>query len=244
MFALCIENDPARLQALTRAVEQCPDIRGTAGFTEAGEALLWAETHAPDVVFLAAEPPGMETAARLRQNAPLLPVIFCADSGDYALEALQMHANGYLLRPAQAPAIQAELEQVKLEGKAGRRLLTVRCYGSFTVLDRMGRAVTFKRRRTAELLALLFHYKGTPLSANEICHLLWNDNRVMLTNNRNYLRQLLVDLRAALNRAGAEQVIRLGTDGYYADMALVRLEAPDASGEPYLPGYAWAKDAP
>lgn len=238
MIALCIEFSRPRLEALRQVVEQSPDITGSAVFEEAGEALEWAARHSPDVVFLPAEAPGLDLAARLRAKDPLQPVVFCADSGEQALAALRMHANGYLLRPIQAGDVQAELDHLKLEGKSGRTLLTVRCNGGFTVLDRLGQRILFRRRRTAELLALLLHSAGVPLKPDELCGYLWEDNGVMLANNRNYLRQLLADLRAALTRAGADQVIRLGPKGYWADLSLIRLE--DAEG-PYLPGYAWAR---
>ena len=243
MIALCIEDEALLLEALLWAVRQSPDITLAVGFSDEEQALAWAENHTADVVFTDVELrrlSGLEVAARLREKDPLLPVIFCTGHQEYALSALRMHADGYLLKPVDPEEVQKELDRLKLTGRAGRVLLSVRCRGGFDVRDARNHPISFRRSRSEELLALLIHYGGAPLTVDQMCGRLWPDQPGMLGKNRNYLRQLLSDLRAALQGVGAEQAVRHGPGGYYADLALIRVEDRGLAGQPYLPCFAWA----
>ena len=243
MIALCVEDEPLLLENLVRAVEQSPDIERAVGFEDEEEALSWAAENTVDIAFLDMMlhgQSGLRVAERLREKSPLLPVIFCTGHPQYALDALKIHADGYLIKPVAPEDVQRELDHLKLEGKAGQALLTVRCWGGFSVRDRNGAQVIFRRSRSPELLALLIDAGGRPLTVDEMCDRMWADNQTMLGKNRNYVRQLLLDLRVTLESVGADQVIGHSGDGYYADLGLIRLDGVNGEDMPYLPTFAWA----
>lgn len=76
---------------------------------ESGDALLKSRAPAGfDVVFLDICMPGtsgIETAARLRELSPRLPIIFITASGDFIWQALPVHPFDYLLKPYSQEAI-------------------------------------------------------------------------------------------------------------------------------------------
>ena len=102
MIALCVDDEPIMLALLQKAVEASPDIDEMVAFGKADDALAWAETHHFDVAFLDVELHGLsgtEIARRLREKSPYLPIIFCTGYSEYALDAMRLHADGYLLLP-------------------------------------------------------------------------------------------------------------------------------------------------
>ena len=76
---------------------------------ESGDALLASRGPTDyDAVFLDICMPGtngVETARRLRELSPCLPLIFITASGDYIWQALPTHPFDYLLKPYSADAI-------------------------------------------------------------------------------------------------------------------------------------------
>ena len=103
-FAIA-EDVAADAQALGRALQSAAAglCELSLRFFESGDALL--QSPAPteyDAVFLDILMPGMngvETAQRLRELSPRLPLIFITASGDYIWQALPVHPFDYLLKP-------------------------------------------------------------------------------------------------------------------------------------------------
>lgn len=109
-FAIA-EDVAADAQALGRALQSAAVglCELSLRFFESGDALL--QSPAPteyDAVFLDILMPGMngvETAQRLRELSPRLPLIFITASGDYIWQALPVHPFDYLLKPYTDAAI-------------------------------------------------------------------------------------------------------------------------------------------
>ena len=215
MIALCIDDEPIMLALLKEAVAASPDIEEVYAFEEEADALAWAETHPFDVAFLDIElhdMTGTEVARRLRKNAPYLPVIFCTGYTEYALEAMQLHADGYLLKPIAAEDVQKELDRIL--GKAGANALLFVSENALTIKNKNGELITFSRSRTMELLRLLLDAKGELKTAGELCSSLFGNTPGFGEKDRNYFFHLLSDLKTTLAAHGAEEVLVKTAQGY------------------------------
>ena len=215
MIALCIDDEPIMLALLEEAVAASPDIEEVYAFEEEADALAWAATHRFDVVFLDIElhdMTGTEVARRLRKNAPYLPVIFCTGYAEYALEALQLHADGYLLKPIAAEDVQKELDRIL--GKAGANALLFVSENGLTLKDKNGESITFSRNRTIELFKLLLDKKGELQTVEELCQSLFGNTPGVREKDRNYFFHLLSDLKTTLAVHSADEVLVKTAQGY------------------------------
>ena len=251
MTALCVDDEALLLDSLEWAVGQSPDISAVAAFDDELEALDWAAQNRPDVAFLDVQMHsigGLELAERLRARYPGLPVIFCTGHREYALDAFQLHASGYLMKPIRPDAVQRELDHLRGSSTA-KPLLTVRCFGSFEVYAD-GVPLHFRRSKTKEMLAYLVDRRGAIVSSRELCTLLW-ENDAEDGRNLNYMHHLLGDLRKRLKEVGAESVLRSPAQGYSVDPSLLDCDYyrfldgdPDAlrqfTGE-YMTNFSWAE---
>lgn len=222
MIALCIDDEPIMLALLKEAVAASPDIEEVYAFEEEADALAWAQTHSFDVAFLDIElhdMTGTEVARRLRKNAPYLPVIFCTGYAEYALEAVQLHADGYLLKPIAAEDVQKELDRIL--GKAHANALLFVSENGLVLKDKNGRPVTFSRSRTIELLGFLLDARGEPQTAEELCESLFGSTPGFWEKDRNYFFHLLSDLKTTLAACGAEEVLVKTAQGYGLRMDLI-----------------------
>lgn len=251
MIALCVDDEVLLLESLKRAVEASPDVEETAAFDDEHEAIEWAAGHRVDVAFLDVrlhDMNGIELAGKLREIHPHLNVVFCTGYREYAFDAFQMHASGYLTKPIRPEAVQKELDHI-LGQRSEKPLLRVQCFGSFEVYARE-EPLHFHRAKTKELLAYLIDRRGASASTREICVELW-EGKIDEKNGMNYLHQLASDLRKSLKNAGAEAVLLSGPQGYAVDPTRIDcdyyryLEGEERAirsftGE-YMAKYSWAE---
>ena len=249
MIAITVDDERPMLAALTAAVSTSPDISSVTEFATCSAALEWAENNPVDVAFLDISMRGMgglKLAEKIVELHPDCRIIFCTGYPQYALDAIQLHVSGYLLKPITVEEVQKELDYIKGR-KAKEKLLSVQCFGSFQVMAQ-GRPLNFKRSKSKELLAVLIDRKGAGVTAKEICAVMWpedgNDSK-----NINYLYQLFSDLRHALELAGAADILLQNGYAYAVDVERIDCDyysylhtgSPEFHGE-YMLQYSWAED--
>ena len=214
MLALCVDDEQLLLEALKHAVEASPDVTETAAFRLGSEALNWASDHSPDVAFLDIQLRGMtglELAGKLREKHPDLPIVFCTGYKDYAFDAIQMRASGYLLKPIRPDAVQKEIDNIKKRSGTDK-LLTVHCFGHFDVMKN-GQPLEFKRKRSKELFAYLVDRRGASVTTKEIVSVLWEEDGDV-QKNMMYVYKLYAELRDTLEKAGVGEVLVKGAQSY------------------------------
>lgn len=249
MIAITVDDERPMLTALTAAVSASPDISSVAEFTTCTSALEWAEDNPVDVAFLDISMRGMgglKLAEKIVELRPDCRIIFCTGYTKFALDAIQLHVSGYLLKPITAEAVQKELDHIKGR-KAKEKLLRVQCFGSFEAMAR-GRPLNFKRSKSKELLAVLIDRKGAGMTAKEICAVMWPDSDSD-SKNMNYLRQIFSDLRHTLELDGVEEVLQQNGYSYALDTERIDCDyysylntgQPEFHGE-YMVQYSWAED--
>lgn len=256
MIALCVDDEPLLLDALSYAVNQSPDITETADFKNASDAIRWAETHTAEIAFLDIRlrgTTGLELAKKLLELQPKMHIVFCTGYDDYARDAFRIHAAGYLTKPIDPAMVQGEIDHILGKDRSDTRknkLMTVNCFGEFQVFVD-GKPLILRRTKARELLAYLVDRRGAQVSARQICAVLWPDD-MDEQKHMNYFYQLLSDLRSGLKRAGAEEVLLSSYNSYAVETSLLDCDFyrflngdEDAkklfTGE-YMNLYSWAEE--
>ncbi len=248
MIAIAVDDERPMLQALAQAVEASPDIRQVHTFSTCTSTLEWLEYNAADVAFLDIHMRGiggLALAEKISQLQPSCKIVFCTGYEQYALDAIHLHCSGYLIKPITAEAVQKELDHIKKQ-PLGNKKLTVKCFGSFEVLCN-GRALTFKRTKAKELLAVLVDRNGAGMTGKQICAVLWPEDSDD-SKNMDYFRHLVQDLRNTLDAVGAEGVLCHKQYQYRIDPAQINCDyhnylqygTPAFFGE-YMTQYSWAE---
>lgn len=98
---IVIDDEPPARRKILRFLEQHPRLEVVAEAGDGLEALRQIETHAPQLVFLDIQMPGM-TGLELVAQIPLerMPrVVFTTAYDQFAVQAFELHALDYLLKP-------------------------------------------------------------------------------------------------------------------------------------------------
>jgi two-component system response regulator AlgR len=121
MHVLVVDDEVLARQRLCRMITALPgyEIAGEAG--NGAEALAAICELDPDVVLLDVRMPGddgLQTARKIAELNDPPAVIFCTAYDEYALEAFDTLAVGYLLKPVEQEQLQTALEKAKSLNKA------------------------------------------------------------------------------------------------------------------------------
>ena len=217
------------------------------------KALELAEEMRPDIVWLDIEMAGkngLDVAAKIKTLSPFTNIVFVTGYQEYALDAVQMHVSGFLLKPVTKEKLLNEIVNLRRPVfREKNAALQVQCFGNFEVFHE-GNPVHFARRMSKELFAYLIDRRGAGCTTSELCAVLWED-RPADTGLKSQCRNLIRTLRASLQSVGAGDVIVKGwstigvdcdkVDCDYYDYLRGDIYTINAFRGEYMTQYSWAE---
>ena len=190
MKIIAADDEILQLNKLERAIAKAVPTAEITAFSDSTELLNQIKrgsTAGADVAFLDIEMgavSGIRIAKKLQAVNPKINIVFVTGFLEYAPDAFELRASGYVSKPATEQKIRAEIDN---------------CFGWFDV-SANGKPLNFKREKTKELFAYLIDRRGAVCTPREICSALWEEEKM------DYLRQLTKDLRETLKAVGAQDV--------------------------------------
>lgn len=121
MRILVVDDEPLARARILRLVDTMQDAEVVAEAANGREAIEQVEHFEPDVVLMDIRMPGidgLEAARHLNTMDSPPAVIFVTAYGDYALEAFDAHALGYLLKPVQREKLEEALGRARQVSQA------------------------------------------------------------------------------------------------------------------------------
>lgn len=246
MKAIAVDDEEIALRGLISSIVKVDAGADIQGFQNPADALKYAKNHDFDIAFLDVEmrnTNGIELAKHLKKKNPMVNIIFTTSYSKYAMDAIHIHASGYILKPITPQKIAEELKHLRhpVAAPASKKRVRVSCFGNFEVwLD--GKPVKFQYSKTKEMFAYLIDRHGAMCTNNEIIAVLWEDEY-----KGSYYRNIRVDL---LNSFPENILIKewgkIGTvpdqiDCDYYDWIKGSPSAINAFKGEYMSQYSWAE---
>ena len=125
MTYIAVDDEPFALEDIADAPAGSCAGGCAAQLHRPGRALEYAESAPVDVAFLDIElgsMSGLVLAKKLKDLCPEIHIIFVTSHEQYAVKAFQLHATGYLMKPATAEDIRRELTFLYGESETRRRI--------------------------------------------------------------------------------------------------------------------------
>ena len=235
MKIIVADDEILQLNKLERSVKQAVENAEVFAFNDPFDLVDWIEQGGwdADVAFLDIEMgpvSGIAVAKKLQSFNPKINIVFVTGFNQYATDAFELRASGYVAKPATAQKIKVEMENLRFpmpKPVSNEKKLTVRCFGYFDVTIN-GEQLKFKRDKSKELFAFLVDRRGAVCTPREICAALWEEDKF------DYLRQLTKDLRETLKSVGAEDVFVAHFKQYNINPDLIQCDYYDyLADEPY-----------
>lgn len=114
LTALIVDDEPLALEGLKLRLEKIPEIEVIGEASDGDQAIHLCQTLAPDVLFLDLRLPGLNGIEVVQAlQADVLPmVVFVSAYGEYALDAFELNAIDYVLKPANLGRLQKTVERI------------------------------------------------------------------------------------------------------------------------------------
>jgi two-component system LytT family response regulator len=115
MKAIIVDDEALARQGLALRLADMPEVEVMQKCANGEEAIAAIMEHEPDIVFLDIQMPGMTGFELIREiQADILPmVIFVTAYDAFAIDAFNVHAVDYLLKPIEVERLAAAIEKAK-----------------------------------------------------------------------------------------------------------------------------------
>jgi two-component system LytT family response regulator len=112
---LIVDDEPLARRTLRELLQDDPDIEIIGECSDGLEAVAFIAEQSPDLLFLDIQMPGLNGFEALAQTEPgrIPAIIFVTAYDQYALQAFEVHALDYLLKPFNDKRFEEALRQAK-----------------------------------------------------------------------------------------------------------------------------------
>ncbi|CAM3923274.1 LytR/AlgR family response regulator transcription factor [Rheinheimera salexigens] len=141
LSCLIVDDEPLARAGIRHLLTQQGQFNIAAEADNGNDALRLAELHNPDIIFLDIEMPGLNGINVFKSLTSKPEVIFCTAYADYAVNAFELSATDYLLKPFTTERFQQAL--FKAYGKIMDKLTN-----ATAAIDQVAANVNFIQRLT------------------------------------------------------------------------------------------------
>src|SRR5690625_2416915 len=185
MRVILIDDERLALEVLKISLLEIDGMEIVGMFTDPEQAREEMSQLKVDVVFLDMEMGsihGLAFAEELMTIYPHVEVVFVTAYSEFAVEAFEVNAVDYLLKPVNVERLKKTIhkldEKLKLYGKdSGDEFeeLFIQAMGHFRLFDKYQTEVKWRTRKAKELFAYLWHHRGHAIHKARIIEDLWWD---------------------------------------------------------------------
>jgi len=174
-----VDDEELAREELCFLLDQIPGIEVVAQAGDGPEALNVIAEHAPDLIMLDVQMPGLtgfEVARRLLHRDTEAHLVFVTAYDQHAIEAFDVNAVDYILKPVEAARLFTAVERVR------KRLQSDRGQGGAPNLDRVLRFLA-ERQNRRDQLAVKVGDRFLLVQAEDVVHASVEDDVITVVTN-------------------------------------------------------------
>ncbi|MCQ4087996.1 response regulator [Saccharibacillus sp. JS10] len=233
MRAMLVDDEKPALVHLERLIRADGRLEVISLCTSAREGIELLQKEPIDVVFLDIGMPemnGLEAAEYIQQHYPGIAIIFVTAYSEYAVEAFDLQAIDYLLKPIGSTRLQkaiarisvnlrAEIEELPAASPAAKTfqaetpgILMFRRLELYDLQAKQVFPVKWRTTKSQELFAYLLHQKEQWIPRDELIELLWTD----MPNDKaaTHLHTSVYQIRKLLKTGKPEMTLEYRQESY------------------------------
>jgi len=225
LTALIVDDEDLSVKRLKRLLLESGEFGVCHTFLNPSDAYEFAKTNPIDIAFLDIAMPkidGMTLSGKLRELDDSIQLVFATGYGNYAVQAFDISALDYLMKPVTAERLNQTLRKIG-KTRHGTPSLYIQLLNGLKIYDQGRQETPIKLRspKTEELFAFLI-CKRT-VSREEIVETLWGDLETEkalknLNSTLYYIRQAIdADKFGNVIQTGRTE-IRVEDNGVYCDL--------------------------
>lgn len=176
-----------------------------------------------DLIFLDIEMPGkngLELGEQVLEINPNIEIVFVTAYDQYAVQAFELHALDYVLKPVQVDRLKKTLARLNIHKDQMKQALPESTYLHINVCGELTfeteentyETIPWRTAKAQELFLYLLHYAGKTVRKSELVELLWPE----FEQQRGYsqLYTTIYNIRKTLNKFNSHLSIKSVQIGY------------------------------
>jgi two-component system LytT family response regulator len=114
LTAIIVDDEPLALEGLKLRLEKIPELKVIAQASDGDQAIQLCQELTPDVMFLDLQLPGLNgiEVVQALQSDILPMIVFVSAYGEFALDAFELNAIDYVLKPANLGRLKKTVERI------------------------------------------------------------------------------------------------------------------------------------
>ncbi|MBU2926175.1 LytTR family DNA-binding domain-containing protein [Colwellia sp. 1_MG-2023] len=114
LTAIIVDDEPLAIEGLRLRLEKISQLKVIAEASDGDQAIHLCNTLTPDVLFLDLRLPGLNgiEVVQALQSDTLPMIVFVSAYGEYAIDAFELNAIDYVLKPANLGRLQKTVERI------------------------------------------------------------------------------------------------------------------------------------
>ncbi|GAA0351315.1 response regulator [Bacillus horti] len=217
MRAILVDDEQLALKQLKQIFER--DIDGVEiveTCSDPYKVLEIATKHLPDAIFLDIRMPeidGLKLGEQIQTRLPDVEIVFVTAYDRYAVQAFDLHALDYIMKPVQTDRLRRTIE--RLQGRFKKRKANhihgvqtpfIYCFNQirYQLPGVEPQTIKWRTSKAQELFAYLLHYRGRTIDRSTIIELLWPNLEVSRASQQLYTT--IYHIRQTLKRIGLETI--------------------------------------
>jgi len=234
MIILAVDDEAPALKSLVGAIKNVKPEAEVYPFRDPVDALQLLESGLkPDVIFSDVQMfdmTGIQFAHRVKVINPHTNIVFVTGYKEYMMDAIRLHASGYLLKPVDEDRLREQFDNLLYPSASNPRghKFYAQTFGNFEFFCD-GAPVHFARAKSKELLAYLIDKNGAACTRSELLVNLFEEGG--FGSDSTYLSQAFSVLMKTLKEIGGADIIVKSHNAY-----AVNTEKFDCDYYDYLKG--------
>ncbi|UPW84284.1 response regulator [Lysinibacillus sp. Ag94] len=215
MKIVIVDDEHLPLKRLKNLLEKSnvPEIDIVGEYTNSLEAIAQIQTLQPDVVFLDIVMPdmdGLELSEKIQELLPNVEIVFTTGFDKYAIDAFNLHAIDYLLKPVQKIRLHKTLERLQRIIEKNQPNTTeqkmIQLLGGLKIVMANGDAHLMKWRtsKAKELFAYMLTHRNEIIHRDLILELFWPE--IDMEKATKQLYTVIYTIRQTLGNYGLDGV--------------------------------------
>lgn len=227
MKIMVVDDEKSMLIIMKKMLAKIPGVEVIGTFQNTDEAYNFAKEHDAEISFLDIAMPiesGLELARRISLVNPNMDIVFLTSHKEYALDAFDVHAFDYLVKPVSQERLEQTIKRamdkkslvLAASDRIVNRKMFVYCLGSLDVRNSDGKLIRWTSAKCAELFAYLLLNRGRIVSSEVIMETVFRG--MPHQNAETYLHTTVYQLRKTLEPHGLKYAVLSNGEGYGIDI--------------------------
>lgn len=224
MKVMLIDDEPLALSLLQTHLERLPGIEVLGAYTNPLIGMKEAIERPVDILFLDIDMPeinGIELAGQLLEKKPNLYVVFVTAYDEYAVQAFELNAMDYLVKPLRAERlkeavyrVEKRMKMITSQSNPKNDHVYIRTAKSLSIQvnDEAPHVIQWRTSKTKELFLYLLQHQNEKFTKGMIQELLWPEGDPQKTSTQLYTTVYLI--RVTLRKYGTAFELQSIDGGY------------------------------